>query len=167
MTRETSPIRPLSMHTACIEKLRAYLASKALHHRLPLPLRVVRPPASAECALEVLPIRVPLIPHLLPLPQSTLRRDSLSWTVTHKVPLREELELFVVGMARNGTCRTDARRRGRGRGASEAEVDGLADGPEAVSAGAEGVGECSGGFGKERVLLFEVPHEGGWRGHGG
>ena len=79
-------------------------------------------------------------------------------TVAAELALGEELELLVVGVARDRARGADPPRgggRGGRRGAGEAEVDGLADGPEGVGALGELVREGECGFLDERGLRLE------------
>lgn len=66
-----------------------------MHHSFPLRRRVIRPAASTEVALEILPVRVFFILPLQGGMESARVRKSTCRTVASEVAFGEELDLLV------------------------------------------------------------------------
>ena len=84
----------------------AHLTGQTLYHRLQLDLRVVRSPAATKLRVEIVIIRVLRIRLFLSGLQSAWMRHGDCRAVAPEFALREELELFMVGVARDRAGRT-------------------------------------------------------------
>ena len=82
---------------------RAHLTLDALDHCLPLVLRVVRPPAPAENPTEVTPVHVLVVRALLVRVQRAHVREPARGAVAPEGALWKQLQLLVVGVARDRT----------------------------------------------------------------
>ena len=143
------------MSLSRVETARAHLTLDTLDHGLPLLLRVVLASAAAEFGGKVAPVRVLSVRCLFRRVQRAGVREAARGAVAPEATLREELELLVVSVACNRTRRADPSwGAGSGWGASEAEVDSLADGPKRVRALRELVGEREGGLLQKARLGF-------------
>lgn len=110
MTRETSPTNRYGESNVRLKPGGTHLTRQTLDHGLPLLLRLIRPPTSTKQSLKILTImilRIILLSALCSFVQRAFMWDRCSGTVASKVAFREELELFVVGVAGYGARRAD------------------------------------------------------------
>lgn len=112
------------------------LTRQTLDHRLSLRLGVVRSRAATEQGSKVLPVLVCAVLLFRSLVQSAWVRNGRRGTVAAEMAFREELNLFVVGVARDGAGGADSAWCGTG----EAEVDCLSDVTHTEGAARELVG---------------------------
>ena len=82
----------------------AHLTRDTLYHRLALLLRVVLPPASTKHPSEVPPVLVFLVYGLFSSMERARVREPARGAVAPERAFGEELELLVVGVARDAAC---------------------------------------------------------------